>query len=110
MSNNPFFSTQLSNISANGDTGNLDVSAYSSILVLINITSLTGTSVNFRVRTIDNFGSRYSLAATNPQTQPGTLGALSVVSAAGAPMGDIIVLDWVVVSATFSANISIYAK
>jgi hypothetical protein len=109
MSNNPFFQTQVSNVSAQGDTGNLDVSSYKSLLVLINVTAFSGSSVVFKVRTVDAFGTEYSLVSVTANGT-GTLGAISVVEAAGSPFGDFVRVEWNPSATTFSANISVYAK
>lgn len=110
MSNNPVYSTSLNNVSTQGNSGNLEVSTFGSLLVLINVTALTGTSVTFKVRSVDNFGSLYSLASTSAITGTGTVPALAIVGAAGSPLGDQVVLEWDPVSVTFSAQISVYAR
>lgn len=107
--NTPFFQSQISNISTQGDTGNLDVSQYDQLLIEINVTALTGTSVTFKLRSVDTFGAEYSLVSTSAQTTTGTI-LLTAVGSSGQPIGDIVRLEWDPSSATFSANISIYAK
>lgn len=110
MSNNPLFSTTLTNVTTQGNSGNLEVATFSSLLVLINVTALSGTSVTFKVRSVDAFGNLYSLASTSAIVGTGTVPALAIVGAAGSPLGDQIILEWDPTSVTFSAQISAYAR
>ena len=98
-----------SGISASGDTGDISVNQYSELAIDVNLTALTGTSVQFKVQRKDAFGNYTQLASNAALTATGTT-SFSVGSGMSSTLsiGDIIKGIWLctsVTSATFTVSV-----
>ena len=105
------YSTTLSGVNATGNSANLDVSAFTQLLIIYNITSFSGTSMIFRVRAVDAFSNLVTLA--NGPTENAVNGnTFSIGEGLGGQVsiGNLIVVGWVPTSATFTAQVTVYAK
>lgn len=96
-------------ISVNGDTGDIAVGPYSELAIDINLTALTGTSIQFRVQRKDAFGN-YTQSASNVALTATGFSSFSIGTgmASNASFGDIIKVVWIcsaVTSATFTVSV-----
>jgi len=104
------YQTTLTGVTTTGNSGTLDVSKYSEILLIWNITSFSGTSVTFRNRAIDEFGNNVSINASSALSATGASSLSAGTGIQGGSLGKNYMLEWQISSATVSAQLTVYAK
>jgi len=104
------YQTTLTGVTTTGDSGNLDVSKYSEVIVIYNVTSFTGTSVEFRHRTVDEHGNSTSINGTAALSATGAGNLSAGTGIQGGSLGKNYRIEWKITSATVSATVCVYAK
>lgn len=103
------YSTTQTGISASGNSGDITVDLYTELVIDVNLTALTGTSVAFVVSRKDAFGNYVSIYAPSALTTTGTVAqTIGVGAETNKGFGTTVRIAWTctaVTSATFTVSL-----